>query len=50
MQTFFDHVQAIFILFGLRCIMPLLFTLGAGYLLKRVSHRSKSKLNQALRT
>lgn len=50
MQTFFDHVHAIFILFGLRCFTPLLLTLGAGCLLKRVSHCSTSKLNHALRT
>ena len=40
MQAFFEHAMALIILFALRCVMPLLLTLGAGLLLKRITHRS----------
>lgn len=43
MQTFLDHAAALFTLFTLRCVVPLLITLGFSLLLKRFAERSSPK-------
>jgi hypothetical protein len=36
MHEFLSHSMAMFTLFALRCLLPLLLTIGAGALLKRI--------------
>jgi len=40
MQEFLSHSTTLFALFALRCLVPLLFTMGAGMLLNRLTRKN----------